>query len=88
MHGKGWTYSSSIPGTGGFTPDVPRGISSLLSHVLPAPVISSFYVCVCFPHLSVTLALLLQRLAVQMQMGLHPGWISIVQKYGPIDGIQ
>jgi hypothetical protein len=31
---------------------------------------------------------LLQRLAVQMQMGLHPGWISIVQKYGPIDGIR
>jgi hypothetical protein len=56
-----------------------------------AVVISSFCVCVCvcvFPHLSGTLALLLQRLAVQMQMGLHPGWISIVQKYGPIDGIQ
>jgi hypothetical protein len=50
-----------------------------------------FFLCVCvcvFPHLSGTLALLLQRLAVQMQMGLHPGWISIVQKYGPIDGIQ
>ena len=55
-----------------------------------AVVICSFYVCVCVcvSTFSGTLALLLQRLAVQMQMGLHPGWISIVQKYGPIDSIQ